>query len=208
MANFTEEFDKYNFVDRIKITRSVAEMQQKLNDDIIRLARDGCLYKSKYGAPNFGDGDFSIYLWRHSCGDPFYVGLSKNDRWISLYSRNDEFYKRLDSADAAVYIIGSGFDEKTGKLYEKYITLSLHSAGIDLANEANTQPDDKFLLDYEKDEIAVKLQKYLLEVILRRDGENKIRTKEEFLNKYGSQYFSDKFKNHGYKLVNKNKETT
>ena len=61
MANFTEEFDKYNFVDRIKITRSVAEMQQKLNDDIIRLARDGCLYKSKYGAPNFGDGDFSIY---------------------------------------------------------------------------------------------------------------------------------------------------
>ena len=84
----------------------------------------------------------------------------------------------------------------------------MHSAGIDLANEANTQPDDKFLLDYEKDEIAVKLQKYLLEVILRRDGENKIRTKEEFLNKYGSQYFSDKFKNHGYKLVNKNKETT
>jgi hypothetical protein len=207
MVNITEEFDKYNFVDKIKIMKSAGEMQKRYNIGVCNLSRDGYLDKIEYGCPRFGDGDFSIYLWRHCCGDPFYVGLSKNDRWISLHSRNDEFYKRLDFADAIVYILGSGFDEKTGRLYEKYITLSLYSAGIDLANEANTQPDDKFLSDYEKDEIAVKLQNYLLDIILRRDGENKMKTTEEFLEKYGTHYFSDKLKHLGYKLVNKNKET-
>ena len=143
-------------------------------------------------------GEHYVYLWKHAWGDPFYVGCGKNSRWKTKNSRCDDFYLHLDAGDAIVYMVLDGVDEKTARLYEKYVSVNLTRAGYTLANGDNNleymspAARERFCTrcdSLDDDELTQRVQSTVLR-ILNHDAGCDYRVVDAFLMEYGTDYFS------------------
>lgn len=103
------------------------------------LKYNGYLFaESRYAARGEG-GEHYVYVWAHLLtGEIFYVGSGIDDRWVNRYrSKNPGFMLELDKGDAVVYKIIDNVDMDTARFYERYLSLSLSSCGVALANRDN-----------------------------------------------------------------------
>lgn len=103
------------------------------------LKYDGYLFANSYRAVRGDGGEYHVYVWAHLLtGEIFYVGSGIDERWLNRHrAKNPEFMKNLDEGDAVVYKIVDGVDKETARFYERYLSLSLSSSGVALANRDN-----------------------------------------------------------------------
>ncbi len=168
-------------------------------EDIKRLGR---VYSYAGDAIKLYTGQNYVYVWFHTLTrKPFYVGEGIGERWTSL-ARSKEFLRHLDQGDAAVCKVLDCADEKTAKLYEKYITYSFTSSGYDLANKDNnyrlcensTRENLDLLVSAISDKPLTKAVEGALVNILTDDDMKSVyimKGVEGFRLLYGETFFSD-----------------
>lgn len=128
------EFDSKPICEKLRISKLVRDTCS--GKSLIRL--DGYVRAKSDAALVLGCGPGYVYIWSHMGGDPFYVGSGVNNRWTCLGSRPEKFYAELDCGDAVVYKVVSGVSVEDARKFERYISLTLGSAGFDLANSDNS----------------------------------------------------------------------
>lgn len=103
------------------------------------LKYNGYLFAESHHAVRGEGGEHYVYVWAHLLtGEIFYVGSGIGERWLNRYRiKNQDFMRELDMGDAVVYKIIAGVDVETARFYERYLSLSLSSSGITLANRDN-----------------------------------------------------------------------
>lgn len=103
------------------------------------LKYNGYLFADSRHAVRGDGGEYHVYVWAHLLtGEIFYVGSGIDERWLNRYrTKNPAFMKNLDEGDAVVYKIIDGVDMETARFYERYLSLSLSSCGVALANRDN-----------------------------------------------------------------------
>lgn len=103
------------------------------------LKYNGYLFAESHHAVRGEGGEYHVYVWAHLLtGEIFYVGSGIDERWLNRYRKtNPEFMRNLDEGDAVVYKIIDNVDMETARFYERYLSLSLSSCGIALANRDN-----------------------------------------------------------------------
>lgn len=130
MANFKDNVIK-------AVETQIREDERACKFYLDNIERLGYVYSSESDAIKLYTGQNYIYIWYHILTrKPFYIGEGINERWRSL-TRSREFFRHIDQGDAAVCKVLDCADEKTARLYEKYITYSFTSNGYDLANKDN-----------------------------------------------------------------------
>ena len=185
--------------ERFEMMRRSLGVLNTIDTSVRALKYDGCLVQEFYSGVKNYESDFCVYLWKHCWGEPFYVGSGKGDRWKSLSSRCDEFYRHIDKADAAVCRVVSGVDQKTARKYEKYTSLLLSVAGYSLVNRDNvirehmTIEKARAFLDEcndSDDGMIPKINSELVKIVGSVQRGCDYRVTESFLREYGNDYFS------------------
>lgn len=196
--NIAKSYEALSFIEKIKFIKSAVFVTNNFNCDVRCLMYDGYLKKiTKHKFCSSG-GEYYVYLWRHAWGDPFYVGSGKGDRWTTKNGRCNDFFLHLNQADAVVYKILDGVDERTARLFEKYVSVNLVEAGYTLANGDNnteymTEAARKRRVDSCKEidshELAYGVQKAVLDILYDKPGCDYFIT-DKFIMEYGADYFS------------------
>jgi hypothetical protein len=200
--DFAESYNRSSFKDKVKYTRDVTMMSNRLSYAVSSISWYGyCKTETKYCVGVSGDEEYYVYLWRHAWGGPFYVGSGKGDRWVTKSPRCNDFYLHLNQADAVVYLVLSGVDSHTARLFEKYVSVNLIEGGYTLANGDNNteymteQARERRIAscaEIDKHELAPKVQNAVLSILLDEPGCD-YRATDEFLMRYGTEYFSNIF---------------
>ena len=171
---------------------------------------NGYLFAESHHAVRGEGGEYHVYVWAHLLtGEIFYVGSGIDERWLNRYrTTNPEFMRNLDVGDAVVYKIIANVDRETARFYERYVSLSLSSGGIALANRDNNasrcgiakakawlkENADRIDNDFTREVEEVLLEKILAERDFR--GMDVLRVMK-FREECGTDWFSSgKFINH------------
>ena len=202
MGKFEELLDEFNrqpYYEQLKLVRSITATNNLVQVGVSSLSWDGCLRREEDFAIRVGDEEYSVYLWKHAWGEPFYVGSGKGDRWKILSPRCDDFYRQIDAADAVVYRLIVGATSDFARRYEKYLTFCLRLAGYSLVNgdyfvpiEDCTKTDEakKFVLGMDKEKTTLVVKKMLSTVLGHTPRGCDYRITCKFIEEYGSDYFS------------------
>lgn len=202
LDNFAKIYEARAFTDKVKMVSSVSAttIRGSKHYPVQSLYWDGYIEKKSADAvkPDTANGEYYVYIWKHSQGELFYVGSGHDDRWIDKNSRNDDFYKHLDKADAVVYKVLTGVDRRTALDYETYISVLLTEAGIDLANRDNrnktTSKNDK-IASLKELELTKRIELVVLNKVINdtQDCLKHYAISELFKKTYGETFFSDKY---------------
>lgn len=197
--DFQKWFDEAPFRDRLATVKQINDMYDGgVSYAAKRLTYDGYLEREKDFSFCAGDGEHYVYVWRHAWGDPFYVGTGKGDRWTNIHNRCAEFYPHIDKADAVVYLLLTGVDSKTARMFEKYVSVNLVEAGYTLANGDNNPRRSvgdakKRLIEscskIDSHPLAPKVQKAVVS-ILNHNVRCDYRVTCRFITENGADYFS------------------
>lgn len=201
LDDYMKWFSELSFSDKLNVNKRINDQcsVSGLDHNIRRLSWTGYLVEVTDKGIYCEEGEHFVYLWRHSWGDPFYVGSGKGDRWQTKNGRCDEFYRHIDAGDAAVYIILSGVDSKTAHEYERYVSASLSHAGYSLANgDNNTRNRSEREIERmlarcrvtADKELTKRVEKVVFEALNHTPPLVDYRVTERFLRNYGSDYFS------------------
>lgn len=198
--DFVEAFNAMSFSEKLKMDRNIniSGRNLKISSGVSNLYWYGYLSAIDKKAVNAGDGDYFVYVWKHAWGDPFYVGSGQGRRWKEKQSRCDGFYQQLDKADAVTYLLLSGVDAQTARLFERYVSVNLVEAGYTLVNGDNNpgnlagQARERMIrrcAKTESHELTPAVQNQLFKV-LADEPQCDYRITREFLEKYGAGHFS------------------
>ena len=198
--NFVAHVESLPFSGKIEMVKQINDTFRGMgvNTGVSMLSHQGYLrIVDDKGVCN-GEDDHYVYLWKHCWGDPFYVGSGKGKRWTNKNTRCDDFYLHLDAADAVVYLILDGVDNKTARLYERYVSANLTYAGYTLANgDNNAEYKSKAARErmmarckeIEGQELTQKIENAVLS-ILSHEANCDYRVTDAFIMEYGADYFS------------------
>lgn len=159
-------------------------------------------YKDDF-ALRFGDEDSYVYLWKHIDGDVFYVGSGRGHRSKQI-KKNNNFLSEIDNGDAVVYIVAYGIARYHAFLLESYVSGLMSLIGMQLSNKDGVIKTEKGKYDFMRKDWLV--NSYLGENATKKTNEvvkrilndkeftyNDAKTTVRFLNKYGVNYFSQKY---------------
>jgi hypothetical protein len=141
---------KKRIVDAIE--REFLRDEESFNRVAEDIAHRGCVVIRDRSAVRPYSGDNYVYIWLHlKTKKPFYVGRGINGRWLQL-ARCKEFLRHIDMGDAVVCKVLDCADERTVSLYERYISYSFSSNGVDLVNKDNNY---KHCNDKEREDLSL-----------------------------------------------------
>lgn len=200
-AEIQEAMNRMSFSERLNMIKRMND-SPVLNGNRVstsRLLWDGYLTTVTEKAVREETGEHYVYLWKHAWGEPFYVGSGKGDRGTMKGGRCNDFFLHLDAADAVVYLVLSGVDSKTARLYERYVSANLTYAGFTLANGDNNaeykSEDAKERLmrrckDIEGLDLTKRVEEAVLGIVNHTPRTADYRVTDAFLMEYGTDYFS------------------
>lgn len=196
-----EQMERLSFSDKFNLIKKMNDTSAFYleRNEASAVRYNGYLTTVEDKGVRLSGGDYYVYLWKHAWGDPFYVGSGKGDRWTSKGGRCDEFYLHLDSADAIVYLILSGVDSKTARVYERYVSANITDAGYTLTNGDNNaeykskEARDRLMArckEIEGIDLTRKVESAVLNIVSHKSLKVDYRITDIFQMEYGTDFFS------------------
>ena len=84
----------------------------------------------------YGNGIHYVYFWEDECGEVFYVGSGKGNRFIDTKTRSPEFIARYNNCvNPAPRIVAYGMEKEESLLFETSLIKAFKKQGFRLANK-------------------------------------------------------------------------